>query len=280
MVRRLPVCLTLCVFVAAIAGCEQEVELWEPRRIATAELPYTNNGIEFTGYLAEPADAAGRKLPGVLVIHEWWGHNAFARKQAERLARMGYVAYALDMYGDRKVTTSAGQARLWAEELYGDPRMRSRAKLGLEQLKKHPNVDTNRLAAIGFCFGGTAVIELAYSGADLDAAVSFHGNPQPAQPDDTGIEAKILICHGEEDPHVSDEQLEAFEQAAKAKGIDYTILRYPQAQHSFTNPRAAEAGLPGVAYNSVAAEKAWQDMQQFFIETMGEVPQIKQPKEQ
>lgn len=235
---------------------------------------YIDGDVELQGYMAYPKAKDGeakRQLPAVLIIHEWWGLNDFAKKQAERLAKLGYFVFALDMYGKGKVTDDPKQARAWSGPLYGNQAMRDRATAGLNILLSQPDVDRNRVAAIGYCFGGTGVLQLAYSGAPLKSVVSFHGQPIPPKPQDMdNIQATLLVCHGEADPLVKPETIQAFKQAFKDSDVKMIWVDYPDAVHSFTNPGADAHGIDGVAYNKQADELSWQDMLQVFRQTIGE----------
>lgn len=227
---------------------------------------YTHDGVELRGHLYSPANlAADASVPGILVVHEWWGITDHPRNMAAKLAQMGYVAFVLDMYGKGKVTDDPKQAGQWAGAMYGKPIMRQRARAGLDVLAKQAHVDTDRLAAIGFCFGGTTVLQLAYDGAPVKGVVSFHGNPlPPGEADMNRIKARILVCHGQEDPMVKPEQITAFKDAMDKADANYIWASYPGAVHSFTNPGASEHGIDGVAYDAKAATQSWQDMKGFF----------------
>ncbi len=231
--------------------------------IRTDTLSYDIGGTEHRGYIAYDDSLAGPR-PGVLVIHEWWGLNDYARKRARDLAAMGYVAFAADMYGGGRTTEDPAEAGEWSRA--AGPELRGLAAAGLEQLAGHDRVDADRLAAIGFCFGGTSVLELAYSGADLDGVVSFHGNlPTPA-PGDT-INAAILILHGAADPLVPAADANAWQQAMRKRaGVDWHFVAYGGAKHAFTNPAADNLGMDAVGYDAAAANRSWAHMQRFFDE--------------
>ena len=221
--------------------------------------------MKLEGYLAYD-DAVAGKRPGILVCHEWWGHNDYARKRAEQLAALGYVAFALDMYGEGVQAKDAKEAAEKAAVFKKDRSlMRARAMAGLDVLRRHPKVDADNLAAIGYCFGGTTALELARAGADLKGVVSFHGGldtPDPA--DAKRIRGKILVLTGEDDPVVPKEQVAAFEDEMKKANIDYKVVRYPGAVHGFTNPANGDDPKKGVAYNKEADEKSWEEMKAFF----------------
>lgn len=244
-------------------------------QIVTYPVDYLHGDVELQGYMAYPKadeDASKRQLPAVLIIHEWWGLNDFAMKQAQRLAKLGYFAFALDMYGKGKVTNDPKQAQAWSRPLYGNQAMRDRARAGLDILRSQPDVDRKRIAAIGYCFGGTGVLQLAYSGAPVQAVVSFHGQPIPPKPQDMGnIRATLMVCHGKADPLVKQETIDSFFNAfAKKTNIRMIWIDYPNAVHSFTNPGADAHGIDGVAYDKNADELSWQDMLHVLGQSIGE----------
>lgn len=241
--------------------------------IVTRPVTYENNGVALEGYLAyDDAKTKEGKLPGVLVIHEWWGLNAYAKHRAEQLAELGYVAFAADMYGKGKVTTDKTKAGEWAGELHGKPLMAERAQAGLDQLLGTGLVDPARVAAIGYCFGGTAVLELAYSGAPLAGIVSFHGGLVAASPEAAARnKAKFLICHGAMDPTMKREVVEGFLKSLDEGKVDYRFVQYAGAVHAFTNPdsdeNAVKNGMQGmIGYSPSADRRSWEDMNAFFAE--------------
>ena len=218
-------------------------------------------------------DAVAGKRPGVLVVHEWWGINDYIRDRARQLAGLGYVAFAPDIYGDGFVTADPKVAGQKAGEAKKAGHLRTRGLLGLEQLKKHEKVDPTKVAAIGYCFGGSTVLEIARGGGELNGVVSFHGGldtDRPAQPG--AVNAKVLVLHGADDAFVPPPQVEAFEKEMKTAKADYEIIAYPGAVHSFTNPEADKLKMDSVAYNASADEKSWQDMKRFFAEIFNGPP--------
>ena len=233
--------------------------------LKTEVIDYKHGDVKLEGYLAYD-DAVAGKRPGVLVCHEWWGHNDYARKRAEQLAALGYVAFALDMYGEGVQAKDAKEAAEKAAVFKKDRSlMRTRAMAGLDVLRRHPKVDADNLAAIGYCFGGTTALELARAGADLKGAVSFHGGldtPDPA--DAKRIRCKVLVLTGADDPVVPKEQVAAFEDEMTKANIDYKLISYPGAVHGFTNPANGDDPKKGVAYNKEADEKSWEEMKAFF----------------
>ncbi len=209
--------------------------------------------------------------PGVLVFPEWWGLNDFPKQQAENLARMGYVAFAADMYGKDVTTDSAEEATKLSTAVKSNlDLLRGRAQAAFDVLAKDPHVDRSHIAAIGYCFGGTVALELARSGADLAAVVTFHGGLATDRPEDAkNIKAKVLVCTGGEDAFVPPAQVAAFEDEMKAAHVDYQVIVYGGAHHAFTNPAADSHHIPNIAYNADAARRSWAAMAAFFDEIFG-----------
>ena len=220
------------------------------------------------GYLAYD-DSIAEKRPGILVVHEWWGQNEYARMRARMLAELGYTALAVDMYGEGKEAEHPDDAGKFAAEVRQNMAAATQRFIAAMQvLEKHPTVDPQHIAAIGYCFGGGVVLEMARQGLDLDAVVSFHGSLATSNPATPGvIKARILVCDGADDKMSTPEQIQAFLLEMKAAGADYTFISYPGAKHSFTNPGAdiyAEKFNIPVGYNAEADKKSWQDMQEFL----------------
>jgi len=238
--------------------------------VHTEEIAYNSGDTVMRGYLAYDDSIEGPR-PGVLVVHEWWGHNPYARKRAEMLAELGYTALAVDMYGDGKTAAHPDDAGKFSGELKKNmPEATARFMAAMEVLKKAPTVDPEKIAAIGYCFGGGIVLEMARTGVDLDGVVSFHGSlgtDNPAQPGK--VKARVLVLNGADDPFVKTDSIQAFNREMVAAGVRYEFVNYPGAKHSFTNPEAdafgKEFGLP-LAYNREADEKSWQAMQELFTE--------------
>jgi len=236
--------------------------------IKTEEVTYAAGGVNMKGYLAYD-DAIKSKRPGVLVVHEWWGHNEYARKRAHMLAESGYTALAVDMYGDGKQANHPNDAGKFAGEVMQNiESAKARFNAALDLLKKHRTVDGARLAAIGYCFGGGVVLHMARFGVNLKGVASFHGSYATQTPAEKGkVKAAVLVCHGAADPFVTAEQVEGLKKEMQNAGVDFQFLSYEGAKHSFTNPEADENGkkfeLP-LAYNKAADEKSWADLQKFF----------------
>jgi len=233
--------------------------------VRTKDVEYRQGDTVLQGFFAWDDAAKGRR-PGVLVVHEWWGHNEHARDQAKRLAQTGYVGFALDMYGKGKLAAHPKDAEAFLNEATKDPAvMTARFNAALEQLKRNPHVDPEKIAAIGYCFGGAVVLGQARSGADLDAVVSFHGLLATKTPAEAGkIKARVLALTGADDPMVPPQQVEAFKSEMTAAGVKFEVVSYPHARHSFTNPQADKAGMAGLAYDAEADKKSWAAMLEMF----------------
>jgi len=232
------------------------------------EIEYTADTITMKGYLAYDASQEGPR-PGILVVHEWWGHNAYARKRADMLAEMGYTALAVDMYGNGKTADHPDDAGKFSQEVFQNIESgMARFNAALELIKSHKTTDPEKVAAIGYCFGGGVVLHMARSGADLDGVVSFHGSLATKTPAQEGsVLAAVLVCHGADDSFVQPEQVVEIQAEMEAAKVDFTFIAYPGAVHSFTNPDADVFGkkfeLP-LAYNEAADSQSWKDMQEFF----------------
>jgi dienelactone hydrolase len=239
--------------------------------VQTKEVTYTHEGVTFKGFLAWD-DAIQGKRPGVLVVHEWWGLNDYARDRAKQLAKLGYVAFACDMYGEGKATKHPNEAGQMAGAVRQNLKTwQGRAMASLKVLQENEMVDPTKLAAIGYCFGGSTSLQLAYSGADVKAVVSFHGAVVvPTEEQAKAIKAKILYCHGALDNFIPDEQIVKMRKAWDAAGADYQIVYYGGAVHSFTVPHAEQAGVPGIKYNAEADRRSWHEMQMLFQEVFGD----------
>ena len=232
-------------------------------KVVSKHVDYKHGDAVLEGYLAYDYSLKAKR-PGVLVVHEWWGLNDYVRM---RVAKLGYVAFALDMYGKGIWTTDPQKAGELAGHLKGKPIMRQRARAGLDILRKNARVDTQKIAAIGYCFGGTTVLELAYSGVDVAGIVSFHGGLIVPRPEDMNrIKAKILILHGADDGFVPSEKITAFQDGKRQAAADWQMVYYGGAVHSFTNPAADGKNIKGIAYNPKADERSWKYMQIFFEE--------------
>jgi dienelactone hydrolase len=235
--------------------------------VKTETVEYKQGDTICEGYLAYD-DESKDKRPGVLVVHEWTGLNDYSKKRARQLAEMGYVAFAADIYGKGvRASNPTDAAKLAAKYKEDRKLMRARAQAGLDVLKKQPSVDPSRVAAIGYCFGGTTVLELARSGAELSGVVSFHGGLAAPTPEDAkAIKGKVLALHGADDPFVPAKEVAAFEEEMRKGGVDWQLVKYGGAVHSFTNPSAGDDPSKGAAYNASADRRSWQAMKDFFAE--------------
>ena len=236
-------------------------------KVVTEPMEYRDGDTVLEGYMAYDDSISGKR-PGVLVVHEWWGLNDYARKRTEQLAQLGYVAFAVDMYGKGVLAKTPQEASTLAGRFKDDrQKMRRRAGLGLEVLKAHKLVDEGKIAAIGYCFGGTTVLEMARGGADIAGVVSFHGGLATPSPAEKGVvKAKVLVLHGADDPFESPAEIAAFQDEMRAAGVDWQMVYYGGAVHGFTNPDADAAGIKGVRYNAPADKRSWEAMRQFFKE--------------
>jgi dienelactone hydrolase len=233
-------------------------------KMITKEYTYKIDTMTFKGFVAFDDKEKGKR-PGILVAHEWWGQNEFAKSQARCLAGLGYVAFAVDMYGNGQNTTDIGVASKLAGAVRGTPRMRQRIVAGLDALLKQENVDPNRVAAIGFCFGGTSVLDLAYSGANVKGVVTFHGGLFSVPQDDLKkIKARVLVLHGADDPTMKPDTVLAFQESMRKSGADWQMVYYGNAVHGFTNPANGTDNGKGVAYNALAAQRSWKAMEVFL----------------
>lgn len=238
--------------------------------IKTETVTYKHGGALLEGYLVYDDSIQGKR-PGVLVVHEWMGLDASAKKHAEDVAKLGYVAFAADIYGKGQMPTDvAGAGKLSGFYKSDRALLRGRVNAGLKALRGRSNVDGSKIAAIGYCFGGTSVLELARSGVNIDGVVSFHGglsSPTPA--DAKKIKARVLVLHGADDPHVSPKEVADFEEEMRNGKVDWQLVSYGGAVHGFTNSGAGRDNSKGYAYNEKADKRSWQAMQTFFDELFG-----------
>lgn len=234
------------------------------------KVTYQQGGTKLQGYLVyEDSNQAQR--PGVLVVHEWWGLNDYAKKRAEELAKEGYVALAVDMYGDGKTTTHPQEAGEWAKAVRQNKQLgKERFTAGQEILRKHPLVLKDQIAAIGYCFGGSVVLTMAQEGADLKGVASFHGGLPPDNAEPGKFKAKVLVCNGAEDPMITWDQIKQYQDNLRAAGADWQFVSYGGAKHSFTVPDADKAGIPALAYNKNADQRSWKLLLSFLKEVFAQ----------
>jgi dienelactone hydrolase len=235
--------------------------------IKTETVTYKVGDQSYKGFLAYD-DAVKTKRPGILVVHEWWGLDDYAKKRVEQLAGMGYVAFAADMYGDGKVTEHPKEASAMAGTVRkSQQEWLARANAGLKVLRDHAMVDGKNLAAIGYCFGGSTALTLANAGSDIKAAVSFHGAlPIPGDDDVKNIKTKILICHGAADSFIKEDTIQKMRAVYDKGGVDYQMIYYGAALHSFTVPGAEKRGVAGLRYDADADRRSWAAMRALFDE--------------
>ena len=223
--------------------------------------------VKMQGYVVYDSARAGKR-PAVLVVHEWWGLNDYSKMRARELAGLGYIAMAVDIYGEGKQADNPTDAQNLATPFYKDPQLaKSRFDAAVERLKQYEQTDVSRMAGIGYCFGGGLLLNVARLGEDLNGVVSFHGSllGTPAKKD--LLKSAILVCHGEADNFVPDEEVAQFKKQMDSIGADYTFKSYPNAVHAFTNPNATEMGQKfnmNIRYDSAADKASWEDMKAFF----------------
>ena len=235
----------------------------------TREIAYDIDGKTFTGYLADGSN--GRKVPGILVAYEAGGMTEHPKARARMLAEAGYVAFAMDLFGE--AVRDMAHAMSFVSSLSADlPTFRKRANAALDLLKAQPNVDPGRTGAIGFCFGGTTVLELARSGADVGCVVGFHSGLATTAPQDAkNIKAQVLVMIGDRDPIIPVEQRDAFVKEMREGGADWQMIVYGRAGHSFTNPDVDALGVAGFKYDQSTDKRAWKAMRDLFDEVLGPV---------
>ncbi len=262
--KRIALLLQHLVVASAILG----TPLLAQAELKTEEIDYQVNGENFTGYLAYDDDFQGER-PGVLVVHEWWGHGDYVRKRADMLAELGYTAFALDMYGSDRYAEHPEKANEFMQAVMSNQEAaKDRFESALELLREQPTVATDQIAALGYCFGGAVVLNMARAGLDLDGVVSYHGMLSTETPASEGdIEAEVLVFTGEDDPMVPKAQVDSFKQEMRSANVDFKVHSYEGAQHAFTNPEATGKGerfeLP-LAYDAEADADSWHKTQRFL----------------
>ncbi len=257
--------------IALFSSCnnndkKKEAEVKEPK-FKEENVTYTGDSTTMNGYVVYDENKEGPR-PAVIVIHEWWGLNDYAKRRARELAQLGYIAMAIDMFGNGKQADNPDSAMKLAGPFYNNPQMaKARFDAALAKLKTYSQVDASKIAAIGYCFGGTQVLNMANMGEELSGVVSFHGGLQVVTPDKTTLKAQILVCHGAADPFVPKEQVDAFRKQMDSVGAKYTFKAYEGATHAFSNPDATANGqkfnLP-IKYDAAADTASWKDMRDFF----------------
>jgi dienelactone hydrolase len=256
----------LCVLMSFINPPKAEPMIKEEN------ITYTLNGITYKGFVAYDAGKFGKR-PAVLVVPEWWGLNDYAKSRAKQLASLGYIAMAVDMYGNGKIAANPKEAQELATPFYKDPHLaKNHLDAAAARIKEYNQTNPSNVAAIGYCFGGSVVLNAARLGADLKGVVSFHGGLIGAPADKSLLKAKILVCHGAADKFVSQEDVKKFRHDLDSIGAQYTFKSYAEATHAFTNPDATRIGkqfnMP-IEYNAAADKASWSDMQDFLKKIFG-----------
>lgn len=242
-------------------------EMKEPM-LKEENVTYTSDSITMNGLVVYDENIEGPR-PAVIVVHEWWGLNDYSKMRARELAKLGYIAMAVDMYGDGKQADNPDDAMKLAGPFYQDPQMaQPRFEAALSKLKTYSQADPDKIAAIGYCYGGAQVLNLAKMGEDLKGVVSFHGNLNVVPANKDLLKASILVCHGADDPLVPQAEVDQFKKQMDSIGANYTFKAYEGALHAFTNPNATAVGekfpdLP-VKYDAAADSASWNDMKDFF----------------
>lgn len=263
--------LFIIAAVVSLAACNSTENTEKKAETTTPvykedNVTYTGDSVTMNGYVVYDEKKEGPR-PAVLVVHEWWGLNDYSKRRAKELAELGYIAMAIDLFGGKTADNPEAAGAL-VQPFYNDPQMtKQRFDAALAKLKTYSQVDTNKIAAIGYCFGGSVVLNMAKLGDNLKGVVSFHGGLQGVQPNKDLIKADILVCHGASDPFVPQPQVDQFRRQMDSAGISYTFKPYAGATHAFTNPDATAIGekfkIP-IAYNAAADTASWKDMKAFF----------------
>jgi len=263
----------LALFATMLCALSAALLASHPASATIQEVPleYDAGGIHAKAHLYYD-DATVGKRPGVVVVHEWWGLNDYAKHRARMLAEAGYVALAADMYGEGKTTEHPQEAGEFAAAVYKNAdQAKARFLAALDHLKQDPHTDATRVAAIGYCFGGGVVLNMARQGVDLKGVVSFHGSLNAIEPAKTGmVKAKLLVCQGGADPFVPPDARAAFKKEMDDAGVDYIFMTFAGVKHSFTNPGADAHGMDGLAYDAMADHVSWAAMLAFFHQIFGD----------
>jgi dienelactone hydrolase len=261
--------LKTSVVFAAVLSCQLLPGL-ASAELKTQEVEYKQGTTVLQGFLAWD-DAVKGKRPGVLVIHEWWGHNEHAREQARRLAKAGYVGFAIDMFGKGKLATHPADAKAFTAEATATPAIeKGRFDAALAVLKKRPEVNAKQIGAIGYCFGGGVALDMARAGEPLAFVATFHGSLAAKEAAKKGaIKPRLLILAGADDPMVGKDAVAAFKEEMNAAGAKYEVIEYPGAKHGFTNPDAGKFGIPGLEYNAKADQESFAALQKLLTDTFG-----------
>jgi dienelactone hydrolase len=263
-------CIFAILIIVGLSSCkekESKTEMKSGPQIKEETVYYKADSVNLKGYVYYDS-SSDKKRPVVLVIHEWWGLTDYPRMRAKQLAELGYIAMAIDMYGNGVTADNPTDAQKMSTPFYTNPQMsQARFDAALRQIKAYPVADTNQVAAMGYCFGGGIVLNLARLGEPLKGVVSFHGSLIGVPANKDLLKAKILVCHGAADEFVKMDELDKFKKQMDSIHADYSVKIYPDATHAFTNPNATNMGkkfaLP-IAYNATADTASWKDMKEFF----------------
>ncbi len=264
----------LCIAAACLISCnnaddekDADADTTTTPQLKEENISYTGDNTTMNGFLVYDENKQGTR-PAVLVVHEWWGLNDYTKNRARQLAELGYIALAVDMYGNGKTADNPTDAGNLATPFYENPQMaKARFDAALEKIKTYPQTDTSKIAAIGYCFGGAQVINMAKLGDNLKGVVSFHGNLAVLPANKDLLKADILVCHAADDPFVPQAEVDIFKKQMDSIGASYTFKAYEGTTHAFTNPQATAYGekfnLP-LRYNAAADSASWNDMKAFF----------------
>ncbi len=255
----------LFVAMATMTSCQKEL----PVKVKGMEVTYATDSTNLKGYIAFDENKKGKR-PAILIVHEWWGHNNYVRERADSLAKLGYTAFAVDMYGDGKQADHPSDAGKFAGAVFSNmDEAQARFQAAIDLLKEQESVDADKLAAIGYCFGGSVALTMANSGMDLDAVAAFHSGVGLPVPPNKNLKAKVLVCNGADDPFISPESITAFKSAMDSIGASYEYIAYPGVVHSFTSKEADANGekfnLP-LKYDADADQKSWASLQKLLTE--------------
>jgi len=261
--------LTCILFLSSYNNSEKNTDNTRTKTPILKEemVSYKVDSLNMKSFVVYDENIKGKR-PAVLVIHEWWGLNDYTKRRARMLAELGYIAMAVDMYGNERIGKDPGTAQNLAMPFYIHPEIaKKHFDAALAEFKKNPNVDQTKIAGIGYCFGGGVLLNLARMGEPLNGVVSFHGGLVGTPADKNLTKAEILVCHGEADSFVPKGQVDMFKKQMDSIGKSYTFKSYPGATHAFTNPDATEMGkkfkMP-IEYNAAADAASWNDMKEFF----------------
>ena len=257
----------ILLFLCTIFSCSENKSS-EETNLVEEEITYSVDTTTLKGYLVYDNNIKGKR-PGILIVHEWWGQNEYARKRARMLAELGYTAFALDMFGDGKTATHPEDAQKFASFIFNNLEVgEERFMAAYNLLKDQPTVEPDEIAAIGYCFGGGVVLHMASIGTDLKAVASFHGSLGAVVPVEEGdIKGFILVCNGADDPFTTLKQIANFKSEMDSAKVDYEFINYEGAVHAFTNPDADSVGIKfnmPLAYNENADKESWEEMQKVF----------------